>query len=109
MKQIAEKFVAWSVPALETLKQTRVYRLRVRINQGERMTRDEKNWLTQAINQNAYSKSGIPLAGWMFNCTDVLHRYWVMRYGDIDEFYATDKTALRQILHGRILKIVEIK
>lgn len=46
MKQIATKFVKWDVPELATLKDSKVYRLRERLNDGDKLTREEKNWIT---------------------------------------------------------------
>jgi hypothetical protein len=40
---------------------------------------------------------------------DALHHYWVKQYGQIAEYFAVDKTALRSILFGRVEQIVEIK
>lgn len=50
--QIASRFVQWAVPSLETLKDSKVYQLRERLNQGGKLDRKEKNWLTEAMNQN---------------------------------------------------------
>ena len=44
---MATKFVAWEVPTLEALKDSKVYNLREKLNNGERMNREEKDWLTE--------------------------------------------------------------
>ena len=41
---IAVKFVSWDVPTLETLENSKVYALRVKLNNGGTMDRAEKNW-----------------------------------------------------------------
>ena len=42
---IAVKFVNWEVDPLDTLKDSRVYGLRLRLNNGDKMSREDKNWL----------------------------------------------------------------
>ena len=88
---IATKFVAWEVPSLEPL-------------QGSK----EKDWLTRNVNSNTYFKSAVPLQGWMFDFSDILRTYIVKQYGHWAEYKATDKTALRSFLYGRIDSIVEL-
>ena len=102
------KFVEWDVPALSTLNGCKAYQLRERLNNGEKLDRSEKNWLTEAINHNTYSRRGVPVMGWLFDFTDAVHLYWVRQYGRITEYYATDKTALCSILIGKVDKIVEL-
>ena len=107
--QIASRFVQWAVPSLETLKDSKVYQFRERLNQGGKLDRKENNWLTEAMNQNTYFKRAVPLQGWKFDFSDVCHLYWVKsRYGQISEYYALDKTSLRSILSGSDNHIVEL-
>ena len=47
MGQIAFKFVKCDVPELATLKDCKVYRLRECLNNGGKLTHDDKNWLTE--------------------------------------------------------------
>lgn len=109
MKPIATKFVKWDVPELATLKDSRAYQLRQLLNEGGKMNRIEKNWLTSQVNHNTFFKRGIPLGGYRFDFSDVLKRYFVKQFGSIHEYYAVDKTALRSILYGRIDIIIEVK
>ena len=44
---IATKFVAWEVPSLENLQDCKVYGLRSKLNNGEKLSREEKDWLTR--------------------------------------------------------------
>lgn len=106
---IASKFVEWEVPTLASLESSKVYQLREKLNRGEKLERSEKNWLTEAVNRNAYFKQSVPLQGWKFSFADALHHYWVKQYGQIAEYFAVDKTALRSILFGRVEQIVELK
>lgn len=106
--EIATKFVKWEAPELSALQDSKAYQLREHLNNGGKLNRTEKNWLTEAINSNTYFRRGIPLMGWRFDFTDVVHLYWVKQFGQISEYYAIDKTALRSILHGAIDEIVEL-
>ena len=106
---IASKFVEWEVPALASLKECKAYILRERLNNGEKLNRTDKNWLTEAVNHNVYFKQSVPVLGWRFCFADALRNYWVKQYGQIAEYWATDKTALRSILFGKVEQIVELK
>ena len=85
MNAIAIKFVKWEIPPLETLTGSKVYALRQRLNTEDKLTRDEKNWITENVNHNAYFKSAVPLSGWRFDFSDVLKTYVVKQYGSYQE------------------------
>lgn len=106
--KIATKFVVWEVPALETLRDTKTYKLRIKVNSNKKLSRDEKDWITKQVNGNAYFKNAIPLQGWRFDFSDILRTYIVKQYGEYREYNATDKTALRKIIHGSIQTIINI-
>ena len=104
----AIKFVQWDVPPLESLCNSKVYLLRAKLNRGECMSREEKNWLCEAVNSNTYFRTAVPLQGYRFNFFDVLKKYLVNQYGQWTEYYAPDKTSLRAYLCGPINQIIEI-
>lgn len=108
MTPIATRFVEWDIPELSTLQDSKVYKLRTRLNEGIPMNREQKNWLTSNVNGNACFKRAVPLMGYRFDFSDVLKRYIVKQYGHLAEYYAVDKTALRAFLCGRIDEIIEI-
>lgn len=108
-KAIAIKFFRHDVPELETLKHSKVYQLREKLNKGDKLNRAEKNWLAQAIYQNSYYNNAVPLMGYRFGFEDVLKNFIVKQYGNWSEYYAPDKTSLKSFVYGRIEKIVEIK
>lgn len=105
---IAWKFNEQATSKLEDLKGAKVYELRLKLNNGEKLSREEKNWIAEKLNTNSYSRTGIPLMGWMFSFRDVVKPYWVKQYGQISERYAMDKTSIRATTYGRIDKIVEV-
>lgn len=61
IRPIATKFVGWDVPELPTLQDSKVYKLRIRLNEGISMDRQQKNWLTNSVNSNTYFKKSVPL------------------------------------------------
>ncbi len=114
---VATKFVLWDVEPLESLCNSKVYLLRVKLNRGERMSREDellrawlekKNWLVEAVNTNTYFRTAVPLMGYRFDFMDVLKKYLVNQYGHWAEYYAPDRTSLRAYLYGSVNQIVEI-
>lgn len=105
---IAVKFVTWEVDPLDTLKDSRVYGLRLRLNNGDKMSREDKNWLAKNLHRNSYFNDAVPLMGYRFDFSDVIHTYLVKQYRQWCEYYAPDKTSLRKTIYGRIQKIIEI-
>ena len=108
MTTIARKFVKWDVKPLDTLKDSKVYILRQKVNDNGKLSRDEKNWITKHVNSNVCFKYAIPLMGWCFDFSDILKTFIVKQYGGWTEYKAIDKTSLREMLIGRIDKIVEV-
>lgn len=108
---IATKFAKWDVPGLDTLKSSKVYQLREKVNAGEKLSRDEKNWIVENVNRNSYFnfKNAILLGGYRFDFSDILKTYIVKQYGSYQEYRAIDKTSLRAIIYGRIDKIIEVQ
>lgn len=45
MTQIATKFVKWDIPELATLQDSKVYKLRVHLNNRGKLNREEKTGL----------------------------------------------------------------
>ena len=94
---IATKFVAWEVPTLENLQDSKVYGLRTKLNNGEKLSREEKDWLTRNVNSNSYFNSAVTLQGWKFDFSDILrhspnlHREAVRTLGGI-QGYRQDRT-----------------
>ena len=72
------------------------------------MSREEKNWLAEAVNTNTYFRTAVPLMGYRFDFMDVLKKYLVNQYGHWAEYYAPDRTSLRAYLYGSVNQIVEI-
>ena len=102
------KFVSWDIPALETLTASEVYKVYEKMTKGERLTREEKNFVTRNVNQNAHFRDSIPLQGWRFNFSRILKTYLVKQYDHWQEYQAVDITSLRAILYGRVAKIIQI-
>lgn len=103
------KFVSWDVPELDALKDRKAYQLRQKLNNGEKLNRSEKNWLTRAMHGNTYGRCCVSVSGWMFDFSDVCPLYWVRQAGHIAEYYAMDKTSLKTILYGKVDTIVKLR
>ena len=78
-----------------------------KINCGIPLDREDKNALTHGVNNNSFFKKAIPVSGWAFDFSDVLKLFLVKQYGRWYEVWATDKTAIRAHVYGRIERIVE--
>ena len=107
-KAIATKLVSHDVPNLQSLEHSKAYQLREKVNNGQKPNREEKNWLAEQVNRNAYFKKAIPLMGYRFSFEDVLKTFLVKQYGDWHEYNAPDKTSLRAMLYEKIDRIVEV-
>jgi len=107
------KFVNWDVPELKELKGSKAYKVYEKLNKGIKLSREEKDWVFEKLQTNSYSKTGIPLMGWMFDLSEFLKEYWVeLEYYDygIVKVYSLDKTSIRNYYGSyNVLKIVDIK
>ena len=104
---VATKFVKREVQPLETLCACEAYLLRVKLNRGGTMSREEKDWLCEAVNSNTHFRTAIPVMGYCFDFFDVLKKHLVRQYGQWVEYDAPNPTSLRKHLYGRIKQIVE--
>lgn len=71
---IATRFVDWDIPELSTLQDSKVYQLRVQLNEGTPMSRQQKNWLTDNVNSNTYFKRAVPSWHTLFSDTTFVIR-----------------------------------
>ena len=91
------KFVSWDIPALNSLENTPTWALWYKLENGQKLTREEKN--------RAYGKCH-KLLGWCFPLSG-LRRYIVnLRCYGWREVYAYDKTSVRANNTG-VLEIIE--
>ena len=88
-QMLVTKFVKWEVNPLESLCNSKVYLLRAKLNRGERISREEKDWLCEAVNSNTYFRTAVPLMGYRFDFFDVLKKYLVNQYGQWDRVLRT--------------------
>ena len=108
MAIIAWKFVKHEVGPLDNLKGAKVYDLKVKCMNGEKLTREEKDWLARELSVTSYWRSALALMGWMFDFRDYLNRYIVCQYDHWQTYYAPDRTSLRRALYGRIQELHEL-
>lgn len=101
---IAYKFVTWDIKPLEEYEFTLPYRAKVKLLNGEKLTRKEKDMLASSV---FYSFGVIKMGGWAFDFRPYVKRYLVKQYDGWREYRAFDKTSLKKMLFGKIEKIVE--
>lgn len=94
---------------VENVKNSKVYFIAQKINNNEKLTREEKNFITRNVNENSYFMYAIPLLGVKFNFMPILKTFIVKQYGQIKEYPAIDKTSLRKMLYGKIEYIELLK
>ena len=96
--QIAYKFVQHDIHPLESFKDCFEYRMKVKLLNGEELTREEKNNLASRLS-TSMPRTMLKLGGWAFSFKELTNEYWVeFNYGDIHRYYALDKTSLRACL-----------
>lgn len=107
MSDIANKFVQHDIPELESLKDSFEYRVKVKLLNGEPLTREEKDRLAEELSVSQ-SKASLKLLGWRFTFINLLNEYWVeFTNGDIHRYYAPDKTSLRKCL-SHVYRIINV-
>ena len=94
---------------VNNVKGSKVSMLADKINNGIKLSRDEKDWITESCQSNSYSKVGVPVMGVMFNFKSILTLYIVRQYGAVCEYYAIDKTSLRKSIGGKIDYIKQLQ
>ena len=101
------KFVAWDVPALESLSDSKAYQLMDKLNKGGKLTREEKDWI---VEKTAFRGGIYRLLGWEFYFSCYMRRFVVrFSYGEWSCYRAFDKTSLRKALGAGVKEIHEIK
>ncbi len=112
MNAIAYKFNPNTTTTLDDLIDSRVYRIKMKLLQKEKLDNSDKEFLVDKINCNSFSKSGIPIMGWMFSFRDFTKLYVVKFNNFIHEYRAVNKTSLRKYLNStgywQISYIVEV-
>ena len=106
MNRYVFKFVSWDATPEEIIKETRYYKLIEKLENGEKLTRLEKDSIHSL---NGVVKQG----GWMFDFRPFMKTYLVKdECYKWRELYAFDKTSLRNNYDGcksHILRIVELE
>jgi len=102
---IATRFVTGKIPPLESLSPYFEYKMMVKLQTGEQLTREEKDQLFERI-VVSQPKGCIHLHGWKFDFTPYMRRIWVKLsdYG-ILEVYAPDKTSVRNYWGHNVIEM----
>ena len=94
---------------IENVVNSKIYNIAMKLNEGLKLNRDEKNFVTEKVNSNCFFKRSVPLLGMRFDFSDVLKLFVVKQYGRLSEYYAIDKTSLRTHIYGTIDYIKELQ
>ena len=106
-EQIAYKFVQHEISPLENYSNSFEYKMKLKLLNGEELTREEKNRLASNLS-TSMQKSTLKLMGWAYSFRELLNEYFVeFTYGSIERYYAPDKTSLRACLSS-VRRIVEV-
>ena len=104
--QYVYKFVTWDVPPLESLSNSKAYQFMEKLNRGEKLTREEKDWV---VERTVYRGGVYRLYGWEFYFFHYMRSFLVRySYGEWSCYRAFDKTSLRKVLSS-VKEIHEIK
>ena len=101
-----------NVPARPPASQ--MFDLYYRIQAGEKLSREEKDRVADALyGLFGQSSATFKLGGWAVPFARLLPCFWVQfTYGSIEQYFAPDKVSLRQALTSRgglgIVRIVQI-
>ena len=81
----------------------RMFTLYGKLMQGKKLTKEEKEYVTDRLYGMSGSHSGsYKLGGFVAHFSHVLPKILVKQYGSWQEYFAPNKTALRKVLHGTI-------
>lgn len=96
--------------SLDSLKESKVYKIKNKLINGEKITREEKDYITREIKSSTYGRNyiGVPLMGWMFTFRQFMKRYVVKQYDSWYEVYGFDKTSVKFAQGKGITEIYEI-
>lgn len=104
MDTIATPFIDNPQP-LEKYKLSVAYVAKVKLLNGEDLTRYEKDYITTS---SCFHHGFYRLMGWSFNFKMHMKRYVVKIYGQWEEIYAFDKLSVRSALGSGVTEIHEI-
>ena len=90
------------------VESSKAYELRKKLNAGEKLTRNEKDWVTKSVNTNFFFKKAVPVMGWKVDFSDVLYEFIINQYGSYYSRWACDKTSIRNTECGKIDRIIKI-
>jgi len=107
MTQIAYKFVKHETPSLESLSQSFEYKIKQKLINNEKLTREEKNRLASELS-TSMQRTNLRLRGWAFSFREFVNEYWVeFTHGGIHPYYTPDKTSLRACLSS-VNRIIDV-
>ena len=102
---MAYKFTETMHPKPSTIR-TRLFE---KAEHGQELSREEKDRLADyCYGVFGSGFSGMKLGGWCWSVSRHLQEYIVEQHGNLQSYFAPDKTSLRRALHGTITRIIQV-
>lgn len=101
------KFNASADATLESLRNSRPYILREKLNNGEKLSAADKWYIAKNCMDCTFFDTSIALMGWKFDFSDVLRRFLINCNGCWSRVYAFNKTQVKKLVCGKIDEIVQ--
>lgn len=90
------------------IKESLIYKIALKINNGERLTNDERIFLYKEVNDMGSTQGCAMLMGVIMDFRQVMKRYFVETDYGIVSLWAFDKTSIRACYSSKIYNIVEV-
>lgn len=92
---------------VETQKGTIAYKLMEKLNNGGKLTKEEKDWICQGTMTATSVKHQVCVNGWAYDFRPFMKRYLINLYGHWEEKYAFSKKELQKVMGYYKGEIVE--
>lgn len=102
------KFTDTATP-IEDIVSSKIYQIAMKINNKEKLTRIEKDYLYDKLITTGHSEKVVPVFGWYIDFSNVLQTYLInYKYEPTiwREKYALDKTSIRSSCLGNDIKYI---
>lgn len=92
----------------QLIKESSIYKIVLKINNGERLTSDERIFLYKEVNDMSSPQGCAMLMGVIMDFRQVMKRYFVESDYGIVSLWAFDKASIRASYSFKIYNIVEV-
>lgn len=110
MKNV-RKFVAWEIDPLSDFKDTTVYKIMDKLNNGQKLTKDEKDWVFNETVAQGNGNGRYKLMGYEYDFSGFMNVYVVKSVGANNHWFeccAFNKAQIREYYKSDVGLIVDI-